>query len=49
VFFGMPDTIMSPDGIFAQLQDSADVDDDVVLGLFSTANPGSSDGTRGSE
>jgi len=39
VFFGMPDTIMSPDGIFAQLQDSADVDDDVVLGLFSTANP----------
>jgi glucose-1-phosphate thymidylyltransferase len=39
VFFGMPDTIMSPTGIFARLRDSADAVDDLVLALFPTKRP----------
>jgi glucose-1-phosphate thymidylyltransferase len=39
VYFGMPDTIMSPAGIFARLRDSSDAVDDLVLALFPTKRP----------
>ena len=39
VFFGMADTIMQPKNVFRQAYSAAEVDDDVILVLFSTDNP----------
>lgn len=39
VFFGMPDTIMTPAGVFTRLRDSSDAGDDLVLALFPTKRP----------
>lgn len=39
VFFGMADTIMEPQDVFAQAWRSARAEDDVVLVLFPTARP----------
>ena len=39
VFFGMADTIMQPQDLFAQAHRAASVEDDVILILFSTTRP----------
>lgn len=39
VFFGMPDTVMSPGDVFAQMRIFSDDGDDAVLGLFPTKRP----------
>lgn len=39
VYFGMADTIMQPQNVFAYAYDQAAADDDVVLGLFATEHP----------
>ncbi len=39
VFFGMADTIMEPDNVFAQIWKAAGSEDEVVLGLFETNRP----------
>lgn len=39
VFFGMPDTIMQPEDVFAQVYAAAGKSDDVILGLFPTERP----------
>jgi glucose-1-phosphate thymidylyltransferase len=39
VFFGMADTIMEPQDVFARAWASTDPDDDVVLVLFPTSRP----------
>lgn len=39
VYFGMADTIMQPQTVFAYAYDQAAVDDDVILGLFTTEHP----------
>jgi dTDP-glucose pyrophosphorylase len=39
VFFGMPDSLMEPQDVFAVLRRSVDARDDAVLALFPTARP----------
>ncbi|MEI9813685.1 MAG: sugar phosphate nucleotidyltransferase [Acidobacteriota bacterium] len=39
VFFGMPDSIMEPEDVFAGIRAQSDEDDDLVLGLFPTTRP----------
>lgn len=39
VFFGMADTIMQPNDVFAQAINTASLDDDVILVLFPTERP----------
>ncbi len=39
VFFGMPDTLMEPQDVFAVLRRSAEDGDDAVLALFPTSRP----------
>lgn len=39
VYFGMPDTIIEPDDVFARLRDGAQPEDDAVLALFPTRTP----------
>ena len=39
VFFGMADTIMQPQDLFAQAHRAASAEDDVILILFSTTRP----------
>jgi len=39
VFFGMADTIMQPQDLFAQARNAASPEDDVILILFSTTRP----------
>jgi len=39
VFFGMADTIMEPENVFAQAWNTAEPEDDVVLALFETNRP----------
>lgn len=39
VFFGMADTIMEPENVFAQAWKSSAVDDEVILVLFETSRP----------
>ena len=39
VFFGMPDTIMQPEGIFQRMYEMAQPDIDVILALFATKHP----------
>ncbi len=39
VYFGMPDTIITPKNVFQKLQNSFQKDIDVLLGLFITSTP----------
>jgi glucose-1-phosphate thymidylyltransferase len=39
VFFGMADTIMEPENVFAQSWNAAETEDEVVLALFETSRP----------
>jgi glucose-1-phosphate thymidylyltransferase len=39
VFFGMADTIMQPQDVFARIAQQAATDDDVILALFATDQP----------
>lgn len=39
VFFGMADTLMQPTDVFARAYQSASLDDDAILALFTTARP----------
>jgi glucose-1-phosphate thymidylyltransferase len=39
VFFGMADTLMQPASVFTRIYQATSVDDDVVMGLFTTSRP----------